>query len=98
MGQQQTVGTHKTAVIDEIHNKKHSTAIYYHSTAVVQFTFDEIILNSGGWKTATTKARMNQASNQFGLGYSVYQKDFSWYVNFNGKTLDFSDNMVLKRS
>jgi hypothetical protein len=50
------------------------TQVWYHSTCVVEFDKDVIKLCTGGWRTATTKTRMNQASNQFGLGYSVYQK------------------------
>jgi hypothetical protein len=40
---------------------------------------------------------MNQASNQFGLGYQVYQKDWQWYVDFDGQTIDFHDGMELTR-
>ena len=56
------------------------TVVTLHGTDVVKFNDKEIILNTGGWKTVTTKARMNQVSNQFGLGYSVYQEDGTWYV------------------
>ena len=45
--------------------------IKYHATNVVTFNDKEIVLRTGGWKTKTTKARMDQASNQFGLGYSI---------------------------
>lgn len=71
---------------------KVSTCIYgdngyinvrYHSTIVTKFNDSEIILNSGGWLTYTTKSRMNQVSNQFDLGYQVYQDDFTWYVVIN---------------
>lgn len=30
--------------------------------------------------TNTTKLRMNQAANQFGLGFGVYQKNHAWFV------------------
>lgn len=56
------------------------TAVRYHSTDVVSFDCKKITLRSGGYRTLTTKLRMNQASNQFDLGYSVYQKDGGWYV------------------
>ena len=45
------------------------------------------MLDTCGWKSATTKTRMNQAANQFGLPYRVYQKDYVWYVESpSGKT------------
>ena len=69
--------------------KEGQTQVIYHSTPVVSFNRKLIILNHGGWMTSTTKNRMNQASNQFGLGYRVFQKAFDWYVGFNGETIPF---------
>lgn len=49
-------------------------SVTYHRTEVFRLTNDQIVLNTGGWWTATTKLRMNQAFNQFGLPWSVYQE------------------------
>lgn len=73
------------------------THVVYHNTKVVSFNPDQIILNSGGWETTTTKRRMNQTSNQFNLGYSVYQKGGMWFVDYNEKTYTFYDGMRLTR-
>ena len=73
------------------------THVQYHDTIVVSFDQEHIRLDSGGWLTNTTKTRMNQASNQFGLGYTVYQKDYQWFVEFDNKTIPFKDGMVLSR-
>lgn len=67
-------------VATKLYTEAGMTTIMYHSTEVVQFNDDFIILDSGGWRTLTTKTRMNQASNQFGLGFKVYQEDFDWFV------------------
>lgn len=57
-----------------------------------------VILNSGGWRTVTTKTRMNQAANQFGLGYGVYQRKGEWFVDTpDGQTLEFKDGMMIDR-
>jgi hypothetical protein len=74
-----------------------NTVIRYHATDVVSFNAKEIVLNSGGWRTATTKTRMNQAAGQFDLGYSVFQKDFDWFVDYRGLVVGFEDNMRLQR-
>jgi hypothetical protein len=71
--------------------------VQYHNTKVVKWNDKKIILNSDGWKTATTKTRMNQTANQFGLGFSVRQKDYSWYVDFKGKEISYHDQMELSR-
>ena len=93
MAQTQTVGTHKTKVL----NIEGFTNIVYHSTPVVQFDDDKIRLNSGGWETVTTKTRMNQASHEYNLGFEVYQVNFTWYVDYKGETIAFTDGMKLDR-
>lgn len=74
-----------------------SMNVKYHATVVVRFNDKEIELNSGRWHTVTTKARMNQASSEFGLGFSVFQNKFDWFVTYRGETVPFKDGMVLTR-
>lgn len=73
--------------------------VKYHTTKVVQFNHNEIILDTGGYLTYTTKLRMNQAASQFDLGFQVYQKNFDWFVDYDGETIEFTDNTIaIKRS
>lgn len=78
MSRQDRIGQHATtiATVDGV------TIVTYHRTQVVRWIqgADTVILDHGGWMTLTTKTRMNQAANQFGLPYHVYQKDYEWYV------------------
>jgi hypothetical protein len=69
-------------------------AVRYHHTMVVKVYNTRIILDTGGWKTITTKARMNQASCEWRLGYQVFQKDFSWFVKWRGNILSFETDIV----
>ena len=55
-------------------------AVTYHNTQIVAFDDRNIVLRTGGWDSVTTRRKMNQASNQFGLGFSVYRKDGASYV------------------
>lgn len=93
MAQQSRVGEHKT----HIYNKDGRQIVRYHTTDVVSYNAENIILNSGGWRTSTTKSRMNQASAEFGLGFGVYQKDSAWIVRFGGNEEMFEDGMALDR-
>ena len=93
MAKTDKVGTHETS----IYHSDGYTCIRYHSTEVVRFNTDEIILNSGGWHTVTTKLRMNQASYQFGLGFYVHQRQFEWFVANGNRTYSFNDGMILER-
>jgi hypothetical protein len=90
MAQTGTIG--KTAT--HIYQSEGYQKIKYHNTDVVSFNDKEIILNTGGWRTKTTKLRMNQASNQFALGYTVYQKNGTWYVEHKGETIRFSEDTL----
>lgn len=76
-----------------------ATAVVYHGTYVVVFTDKQVSLNSGGWRTVTTKARMNLASDEFNLGFSVYQRKGKWFVDIGdgAVTLDFEENMLFPR-
>lgn len=60
------------------------TVVRYHGTDVVAFDKNRIVLNTGGYRTYTTKLRMNQAAAQFDLGYRVYQKNHDWFVDYRG--------------
>ena len=72
-----------------------NTLITYQSTVIVKFNCDTVTLNSGGWDTVTTKRKMNQASRQFNLGYSVHQRDFEWFVTLpSGYVVPFVDGFT----
>ena len=54
-----------------------SIAVRYHSTDIVTFHPDgRIVLNSGGWRTMTTKARINACD----LPYTLAQDKGIWYI------------------
>lgn len=76
MANQRHIGTTATSIM--VTNGRITVA--YHQTIVVERVNGIITLDSGGWRTATTKTRMNQASNQYGLGFHVWQRDHKWYV------------------
>ncbi len=46
--------------------------VIYHATPVVEFNGKGVTLDTGGWWTATTKKRMNQAARFFSLDFYVY--------------------------
>lgn len=89
-------------VATSIRHEGAETRVRYHQTDVVAFDADTVTLNSGGWHTATTKLRMNQAAEQFNLGYSVYQKKHQWFVRWYALgsgwvSTPFKDGMQIPR-
>lgn len=94
MSRNDKLSNYKTAVYDA----KGFTNVLYHNTIVVSYNDESISLNSGGYRTVTTKRKMNQASNQFNLEYSVFQKKGDWYVTYRGLTVPFEDGIMLMRA
>lgn len=73
------------------------THVRYHQTDVASFDGESVTLRNGGWWTATTKARINQAAAQFNLGFRLTQKSGAWIVWFPGTDrpqLNFRDGMT----
>ena len=82
-----------------IHKDNRSTDVVLYNTTIVSFDNNTITLDHGGWKTATTKQRMNQASDEYDLGYQVYQDNYNWYVNFKGNAYKFETcSLTLNRA
>lgn len=66
------------------------------NTIIVKRHYTKVILNTGGWRTVTTKKRINEQLRT----YCIQQKDFEWYVLTEGKEdvtirLPFKENMTL---
>ena len=45
-------------------------------------------LYDGGWQSVTTKSRLNALCYEFATGFSVFQKNWDWFVSdFQNKTI-----------
>lgn len=74
------------------------TVIKLYDTEVVRFNDSRIILNTGGWKTVTTKQRMNQASLDYHLMFGVHQMKGQWFVSYDSVEIPFpNDVLILQR-
>lgn len=73
-------------------------AIRLHSTDIVTFYKDGTVkLDSGGYQTVTTKARMNEILHPMGI--TVEQKGGTWYVREIGsatRTIKYFDGMIFQ--
>jgi hypothetical protein len=87
------LSSYKTKVIEA----DGEVLVQYHDTVIVHRKprDKEILLDTGGYKTVTTKRKMNQAANQFGMPYDVFQKDWNWYVTWQGKTIPFDGDCAV---
>lgn len=76
-------------------NSGNGTSFYrLYNTNILVINEKYIQLNTDGFTTNHTKNCMN---DNLPDGYSVYQKDFKWYVNTPEGIRDFEDNMIIRR-
>ena len=82
--QERKIGNNTYAEIE--HDK--SISVRLHGTDVVRFYANGLVkLNSGGWRTHTTKQRINKYSP-----VRIFQKNFEWFLS-DGRP--FEDNMLV---
>lgn len=64
--------------------------IRLHGNIIMEIFLHHIELSDGGWRTVTTKERLNRYLPR---GYNVYQKDWEWYLkdNHSDTVYDFGD-------
>ena len=70
--------------------------VYLHGNLIARIGETWIELFDGGYQSNTTKSRLNAILSEFGLpGEGVFQKNFQWFVNYNGFPIPFFSGMRL---
>tara|TARA_Y100000310_G_C20694481_1_gene824553 strand:- start:2224 stop:2559 length:336 start_codon:yes stop_codon:yes gene_type:complete len=100
MSRTEKVSQYRTTV--GYHPNGNTVVTYINTPVVIISPTGDVMLNHGGHITPTTKLRMNQASNEFDLGYTVRQKDYEWWIDYNKMgtqyTIPFDHERVIIRS
>ena len=56
----------------------------------------ELSLFDGGWQSNTTKSRLNALCYEFATGFSVFQKNWEWFISdFQNVKKEFVDNTIV---
>jgi len=72
-----------------------NTYHFYHQNLIVKELSDRFVIDSCGFKTKTTKERINK---YIPSGYKVFQENFTWYVKTpSGSRQKFGDNMNIPK-
>lgn len=94
--QSRTCGCRKTtdkgAYRDVIVDMDGWTVYFYHQSPVVVEDGGTYRLDSHGYKTSTTKERLNRWTPS---GYFVRQEDFVWYLETPNGRREFNDGMTV---
>ena len=67
--------------------------------AWLDHTKQVLAISSAGWHTVTTKSRLNALLHECFYGYTVFQKNWTWYVSkpLDKKIHDFYDGMIFSK-
>jgi hypothetical protein len=70
--------------------------VYLHGNLIARIGETWMELFDGGWQSNTTKSRLNALLQAFGMeGEYVFQKNFEWFVQYNGGPIPFFSGMRL---
>ena len=76
------------------------TSVFLHDNLIAEVTDTDMTIYDGGWKSNTTKSRLNALCTEFCHGGErVFQKDFQWYVRkfvgaINGQNVYKTEDFV----
>ena len=70
--------------------------VFLHDNLIARIGETWIELFDGGRQSKTTKSRLNAILSEHGCpGESIFQKNFQWFVNFQGSPIPFFSGMRL---
>lgn len=73
-----------------------SIGLQFHRTVVLRYQADgTFVLDAAGFRTSTTKERMNQA---LPAGFRIFQRDHEWNLQTPLGDLSYFDGMIVSRA
>ena len=72
--------------------------VYLHGNHIATYnhSLKELELHDGGWQSNTTKSRLNALCSELATGFSVFQKNWDWFISDRlGNKKDFISGMVI---
>ena len=77
-------------------NDNNASLVYLHGNHIATVTDVFVTVFDGGWRTNTTKSRLNVIINEFcdALTDGVFQKDYQWFIKDNNEVVEFESGYV----
>ena len=68
-----------------------ASRVYLHDNHIATITETDVTIYDGGWRSVTTKSRLNSLINDLcdGRMFGVFQRKHQWYINDGVVTVDF---------
>jgi hypothetical protein len=79
----------------EVINENGVSTVKLHGNKIAEVSDNSITLFDGGWRTVTTKSRLNAILRTFGDGDGVYQKKGTWFISTAQGDVEFVSGTVL---
>jgi hypothetical protein len=80
----------------EVINCSHVSDVFLHGNLIARIGETWIELFDGGWRTNTTKSRINAILKSHGVGDEyIFQKKGQWFLNYEGGPIPFFNGMRL---
>lgn len=79
----------------EVNNVDGVSYVYLHGNLIAKVGDTWLELFDGGYRSKTTKSRLNAILQAHGNGERIFQKDWSWYITLDGKTVAFKTGILL---
>ena len=80
----------------EVISCSHVSDVYLHGNLIARIGETWMELFDGGYRSATTKSRINSLLSEFGIeGERIFSKNFEWFIVYNGQTIPFFSGMRL---
>jgi len=80
----------------EVVSCTHVSDVFLYGKLIARIGETWIELFDGGYQTATTKSRLNAILKMHGCdGEYIFQKNFDWFLNYNGAQIPFFSGMRL---
>ena len=89
----------KSNTVTTFDNTIENCFVYLHGNHIATYNYDkkELSLFDGGWQSNTTKSRLNALCNELATGFSVFQKNWEWFVSSNNQknVIDFFNGVTV---
>lgn len=75
--------------------RRNASYVFLHGNHIATILETSLALYTCGYKTKTTKSRLNAILSEHGNGARIFSKNFEWFVSDNGVTVPFTECMIL---
>ena len=97
MNQAVQSGTDFSQANTSVHHHDGVAVVRLYGSKIAEVGDDFITLFDGGYRTTTTKSRLNALMNEFcSPGEGVFQKAYQWFLTANGATIPFESGVTIR--